>query len=308
MLDGFATFVAVVGAGSFTQAAKADGVAVSSVTRRIDALEAELGVRLFARSPRRLTLTDAGEFLLPRARAILAELAEARDRLSALGAEPRGLLTVTAPTMFGRLHVAPAVRGFLERHPLVEVDLLLGDEVLDLRERRVDVAVRIGALPPSDLVATPLAPLHRLLCASPAYLARAGTPATPLDLLGHACLTVASAAPPPGWWSFAGVNREAPLRVQGPLRSDDTGVLLDAALAGLGIVHLASWLVGEAITAGRLVRLLAEAGPVGRTPPAIHAVRMPGRSHTAKARLFVAHLRHAFGSPPRWDRGLAPGG
>ena len=306
MLEDLPTFVAVAAAESFSKVARAQGVAVSSVTRKIDALEAELGTRLFSRSPRRLVLTDAGTHLLPLARSILADLAEARESVIDLSHEPRGLLSVTAPNIFGRRHVVPAVISFLKRYPLLEIDLHLSDEVIDLGVRRVDVAIRMGVLPDSDLVATPLAPMRRLACASPDYIARRGRPAQPIDLLDHDCLT--SEAPViSGWWTFPGVNGGRPLAVKGPFRSGDTEALLNAAIAGLGVVHLASWLVNDALTAGQLVTLFPDSPPLtGARAPAIHAVRMPGRSHAAKAQLFITHLRQTFGSPPAWDALTAP--
>jgi DNA-binding transcriptional LysR family regulator len=305
MLEALVAFVAVAEAGSFSGVAKTQGVAVSSVTRRVELLEGELRAKLFNRSSRRVTLTDAGQQFLPRAQHILAEMAEARDGLAALDGEPRGVLTVTAPAMFGHRHVAPAVISFLAQYPLLEVELHTGDEIVDLSERRVDVAIRLGVLPDSDLVATSMAPVRRLVCASPDYLARVGRPEQALDLLDHQCLTVASMRNPTGWWTFAGVNREQALSVRGPFRSDDTGALLQAAVAGLGIVHLASWLVSDAIVAGRLVDVLPEAAQPTKLAASVHAIRMPGRSHTAKVRLFVSHLRKMFGTPPYWDLAIA---
>lgn len=304
MLEALMTFVAIAEAGSFSRVARNEGIAVSSIARRLDWLEAELGVKLFLRSPRRLVLTDAGEIFLPSARNILVELIEARAGLTELGGEPRGMLTVTAPAMFGRLHVAPAVLSFLAAYPGIAVDLHLSDDLVDLAANRVDVAIRAGRLPDSDLVATALSPVRRLVCASPDYLARRGVPAAPQDLLQHDCLTSVTLPAPAGWWSFADVQRGHPLSVQGRFRSNDTGALLQAALDGLGIVHLASWLVSERIKEGRLVVLLADFAQPIQTEAAIHAVHMPGRSHRAKARLFVDHLRQTFGSPPYWDAAL----
>jgi DNA-binding transcriptional LysR family regulator len=303
MIEALTTFVDVAAAGSFSRIAKQQDVAVSSITRRIDWLESELGAKLFSRSSRRLILTDAGERFLPRARGLLADLSEAKDELVSLQAEPRGLLTVTAPSVFGRRWVSPAAIDFLAQYPLLELDLHLSDEVVDLRSRRVDVAIRMGALPDSELIATRIAPLRRLVCASPAYLERRGRPVAPADLLQHNCLTAAASAPA-DWWRFEGVNRDRALPVRGTLRTDDTDTLLQAAAAGVGIVHLASWLVGEMIVAGRLVVLLPNAQPPKGAVPAIHAVRMSGRSHTGKASLFIGHLRQAFGDPPLWERGL----
>jgi DNA-binding transcriptional LysR family regulator len=304
MFEALRTFVAVAAAGSFSKVAKQEDVAVSSVTRRIDWLESELGAKLFSRSSRRLVLTDAGERFLPCARSLLADLSEATEELVSPNAEPRGLLTVTAPAVFGRRWVAPAAIDFLAQYPLLELDLHLSDQVVDLGARRVDVAIRIGSLPDSDLVATRITTSRRLVCANPTYLERKGRPTAPSELVKHNCLTLASAPAPADWWCFAGVNRDRALPVRGTLRTDDTDTLLHAAVAGVGILHLASWLVSEMIVAGRLVALFPNVQPPKGVLPAIHAVRMPGRSDTGKASLFVAHLRKAFGQPPYWGRRL----
>jgi DNA-binding transcriptional LysR family regulator len=305
MIDALNSFLAVASSNSFSQVAKAQAVAVSSVTRRIDWLEAEIGARLFHRSSRRVMLTDAGEQFLPRARNILAEMAQAKDALASINADPRGLMTVTAPTIFGRRHLAPAVASFLERYPMIEVDLHVSDTLVDLAEQRVDVAIRIGVLADSDLVATRLATLRPLVCASPAYLARHGRPATPQDLLGHDCITVATPALAGPAWRFAGIQRGAALSVHGKLRTDDKDCALQAALAGIGIAHLASWVASEDIVAGRLVALFPDAQPPEpKALPAIHAVRMPGRSSEAKARLFIEHLREEIGATPYWDAAI----
>ncbi len=305
MIDALHSFLAVASTNSFSQVAKAQAVAVSSVTRKIDWLEAEIGTRLFHRSSRRVMLTDAGEQFLPRARNILAELAQAKDALASINADPRGPMTITAPTIFGRRHLAQAVASFLERYPMIEVDLHVADTLVDLAEQRVDVAIRIGVLPDSDLLATRLATLRPLVCASPAYLARRGRPAAPEDLVQHDCITPSTPSQGGPAWRFAGVHRGAALPVRGPLRTDDKDVALQAALAGIGIVHLASWVVSEDIVAGRLVRLFPDAtSPDPHALPAIHAVRMPGRSSEAKARLFIAHLRETIGEPPYWDAAI----
>ncbi|MFZ6721681.1 LysR family transcriptional regulator [Undibacterium sp. Ji49W] len=305
MFDAIQIFLEVHAAGSLSGVAKKRDVAVSSISRKIDALEAELGMKLFHRSSRRLLLTDSGEQFLPRAKTIAAELDDARQAMSALNADPRGLLTITAPAAFGRRHVGPAVASFLNRYPLMEVDLHISDQIVDLSTQRVDVAIRMGILPDSDLVATTLAPLHRLTCASPAYLARYGYPATPQDLLQHNCLTGAASPSPAGWWIYPGVNKEIALPVRGSLRCSDTETLLQAALAGTGIIHLASWMVFEHIESGQLISLFPGTSSIPtKIRPGIHAVRMPGRSHAAKAQLFIAHLRSVFGEPVYWDRVL----
>lgn len=315
MIDSLKCLVTVVELGSLSKAAIQLEMAVSSVSRKIDALEQELGARLLLRSSRQVLVTDAGERFLPRARNILAELAEGRSAVQELDTEPRGLLTVTAPAAFGRLHVAPAIAAFLQRYPLIEIDLHVSDDVVDLSARRVDVAVRAGVLPASDLVATHLAGMQRVVSASPAYLARHGWPSSPMDLLNHQCLTVNGRVPPRGWWRFKGVNDYQPLPVKGNLRCDDTDSLLHAALAGAGIVHLANWLASDAIVSGQLVPVfpmlpIEYDTPARRDPnePAIHAVHMPGRSNQGKAQLLIRHLKEYFGSPAYWDLAMEKAG
>jgi DNA-binding transcriptional LysR family regulator len=145
--------------------------------------------------------------------------------------------------------------------------------------------------------------MRRVACASPAYLARCGRPKTPEALVGHNCLTYVSAAHPAGWWCFAGVNRNAPLPVHSSFKTDDTEAMLVAAVAGIGIIHLASWMVHDKLVAGELVDLFPNAKAMpDRQSSAIYAVRMPGRSHVAKAQLFISHLKAHIGDPPYWDR------
>jgi DNA-binding transcriptional LysR family regulator len=303
MLKELEVFVAVVDAGNFSMAARELDVAVSSVTRRIDGLEEELGIPLFRRGSRRLILTDAGQHFLGTARNVLSELTEARDALSSMNSEPRGLLTVAAPSAFGRRHIAPAVRSFLALYPHIKVDLQLSDRVIDLSTERADLAIRIGRLADGDLIATRLAPLRRLVCAAPAYLERAGRPEALRDLIDHECLTVSSKPTPPGWWTFPEVSRGAPLPVSGRFQCDDTESLLAAAVEGFGIVHLGSWMLGDLLQAGKLVLLFpADDGTLLRDAPAIHAVRLAGRSHTTKTRLFLEHIRAHIGDPPYWDK------
>jgi DNA-binding transcriptional LysR family regulator len=316
MIDCLECFVAVVETGSLSRAAAQLEMAVSSVSRKLDALEADMGSRLLLRSSRQVVLTDAGERFLPRARNILMELAEGKAAVQELDSEPRGLLTVTAPAAFGRLHVAPAIAVFLQRYPLLEVELDVSDDIVDLASRRVDVAVRAGVLPASDLVATWLTTQSRVVSASPAYLEKYGWPESPEDLLKHQCLTVMGRSAPRGWWRFDGVNGNQPLPVKGKLRCDDTDSLLHAAIGGAGILHLANWLVSDAIVAGQLVPVFPmqavarNAAPPRRDPmdSAIHAVHMPGRSNQAKAQLLIRHLKEYFGDPPYWDLAMEAAG
>ena len=306
MIDALNTFLAVVAQGSFSKVAQSGGLAVSSVARKIDFLERELGIPLFNRSTRVLRLTDAGEQFIPRARSIVAELAVAKDVIASANSEPRGVLSVTAPCSFGRRHVAPAVAAFLNRYPLLEIDLQISDAVIDIAAERVDVAIRIGVLPDSDLLATRLSTQRRIVCASPAYIERHEALSRPEDLLQHNCLTLRSAPHRVGWWCFDGVHQGKPLPVRGSLRSDDSDVLLHAALAGVGVAHLATWLIADDVAAGRLIPLFGNQVTQAQfNPSAIHAVRMPGRA-VHKARLFIDFLLEFIGSaegePPYWER------
>lgn len=302
MIEELRLFLDVATAHNFSHVARRHNLAVSSVTRRIDLLEAELGVKLFRRSPRLISLTDAGEQFLASARRIVTELDEAKEALAEGQADPRGVLTVTAPTSFGQRYVMPAATRFLRQYPQIELELHLNDAWVDLAAQRVDVAIRVGSLPDSDLVATHLAPMRRIVCASPDYLARHGRPASLQELVQHRCLTVAT-TPPVGMWCFDGVHGGKPLPVRGVLRTNDIEALQRAAVDGLGIVHLASWLVCDMLAQGKLVQLFpGSTSPKSRSPSAIHAVRLPGRSHAAKAQLFIAHLKREFGEPAYWDR------
>jgi len=302
MIENLRVFVSVAETCNFSVTARQLDVAVSSITRKIDALERELGTRLFIRGPRRLILTDSGEYFAKTAQHVIAELVEAKETLASRDGEPHGKLTVTAPGAFGRRHLAPAIRSFLEKHSHIEIDLFIGDALIDLSVQRIDVAIRIGNLESSDLVATTLAPLRRLACAAPSYLERFGRPTKPEGLLHHQCLSVTTMPLPTGWWCFPGVNRDQPLAVKGRFRSDDTDALLEHAIAGHGIVHLASWMVGDPIAKGDLVLLFPDLKIAQASSGNISAVRLPGRSHQHKAKLFIDHLKSEFGTPPYWDR------
>lgn len=302
MIEAMQLFIEVANLGSFSQVAIKHNVAVSSVSRKIDALESDLGVKLFRRSSRAIVLTDSGEQFLPRARHIVAEMEEARQILPEIGDNPSGLLTVTAPSAFGRRHLMPAISSFMQQYPLIKVELYLSDTHWDLTSQRIDVAIRIGNLADSDLVASKLTTTKRIACASPEYLAKHGYPETPEALLQHNCLTINTAPLPQGWWCFSGINKNNPLPISGSFTSDDTETLLSAACAGLGVVHLANWLVYDALQEGRLIELFPSAADLTKaSQSSIHAVWLPGRSHKLKTKLFVSHLKEYFGNPPFWE-------
>jgi DNA-binding transcriptional LysR family regulator len=288
-IDEWRLFVAVAERRSFREAARADRRSPQAVTRAVAALEARVGTRLLHRTTRAVSLTDAGARLLERGRRVLADFAA----LEAGGAsEPRGVLAVTAPVLFGQLHVLPLVRAFLEKHPAVDVRLLLLDRVVALAEEGMDLAVRIGGLPDSALRSRLVGHVRWVVCASPAYLRRRGTPRAPADLAGHACIAFTGANPTPDRWSFfQGGRRERSVAVHPRLVVNTGQAAVDAARAGLGLVRVLSYQVAELVARKRL-RVLLEAHEPPPLP--IHIVQLPGAgvpAATAFADLAVAHLR-----------------
>ncbi|PCE29586.1 LysR family transcriptional regulator [Burkholderia ubonensis] len=281
-------FVDVVEQQSFSAAARRLGVAASSVTRRIDQLEVQLGIRLLHRTTHALKPTEAGQLLYARATRMLAEMRGLQEDLHSQHSEPSGLLRVDCPAPFGRLHLMAALVAFMRRHPALQVELVLTDSMVDLQGARlgseVDLAVRIGPLEDTRFVATVLAPQRRVLCASPDYLARRGEPGSPDVLAAHDCLAW-HGAPPPGAWQFDG-RRYAP--AQPRFRSNHSEALLEAAIEGLGLAHLPTWLAADALRAGRLRAVLPHyaATPERAT---IHVLRQQARG-SARASRLVAFL------------------
>ncbi len=198
-------FVAIADAGSLSAAGRRLGMPLTTVSRHLAALEAQIGVRLITRTTRDLALTEPGRHYLETCRRVIAELDAADLRLAGEHAEPQGELAVTAPVVFGRLHVLPVVVEFLAMYPLVTARMLLVDRVVDLIEEGLDIAVRIGSLPDSSLVATRLGAIRCVVCASPSYLAKRGTPASPQELAGHDCIAFHTLQPAERW-SFAGAK------------------------------------------------------------------------------------------------------
>lgn len=305
-------FVAVADEGGFAKAARKAGAATSSVTRQVDALEEHLGTSLLNRSTRSVTLTPAGEAYYVQAARILSDLEEANRSVSELSGPPRGLLRVSLPVAFARLHVAPIVSEFLKSCPGIELELLMTDSVVNLVEDRIDVAIRIGSLESSSLVARKLAPQRRVVCASPEYLKTHGEPRVPADLTKHNCLTF-SYSTGDRTWRFARAGQDEQVRVRGNLRANHSETLREAALAGLGLLLMPTWLIGADLAEGRLKPVLMDwQANVGRQTSGMHqgggvyAVYLPDRRASGKVHAFTEFLSKKFGSPPYWDRNEAP--
>lgn len=272
-LDEFAIFVRIVEEGSLVRAAQRLRRSAPAVTRALAALEDRLGVRLIDRTTRRMAPTEAGRALYERARAVVADYESAAA--GAREAPVRGLLRIAAPVQFGRRHVAPLAARFLDSHESVEIELLLNDRNVDLIEEGIDVAVRIGALADSSLVARPVGHVRRQWVASPGYLTRHGTPKAPADLARHEALLGTSRGAME--WTFGGRRRGAPPHLAGRLRIDDIETRLRLAREGRGIAQFLSYQVAEDLAAGRLVRLLRSYEP----PSLPVQLLTKGRAHRA---------------------------
>lgn len=297
-LAAMAVFARVVENRSFTQAAGALGRSKSAVSKAVSALEDRLGARLLNRTTRRLSLTEAGAAYYERAARILAEAAEADSAVSALQDEPRGTLRVNAPMSFGQRHLAPAIGAFLERYPELRLDITLSDRIVDLIGEGYDVAVRIAALPDSSLIAAKLAPNRRLVCATPGYLARAGTPRHPQDLRRHNCFGYTYQATG-NTWRFVGPEGPVAVRVTGTLSANNGEILKAAVLEGLGLSLIPSFSIAGELKSGELVNVLPD---YIDTETSVYAVYPHSRHLSAKVRAFVDFLRHRFGPEPYWDR------
>jgi DNA-binding transcriptional LysR family regulator len=297
------TFVAAATLGSLSAAARAEGVAPAMIGRRIDALEARLGVKLLVRSTRRLSLTSEGSALLEDAQRILRDLDDSESVVAQGSARPRGHLRITAPAGFGRRHVAPLMPAFLEHHPDLTITLDLSDRLVDLIEERYDCAVRIGDLVDSSMVGVRLGDNRRVVVAAPSYLERHGRPRTPADLARHLCLSFGSQGNQARGWLFRVDGRVAPVRVGGKLECSDGSVLHAWALAGCGLSWRSMWEVQHDLEQGKLETVLDDyAAP----PNGIYAI-LPERKHVpARVRAFVDQLRATYADTDYWRQAHQP--
>ena len=289
-------FSVLMRCGSLAAAARELQVSPPAVSKRLGALEARLGVTLLNRTTRRLALTHEGETYLAQARRILGEIEALERELHGARSEPTGLLRVNATLGFGRMHVAPAIAAFSRQHPKVEVQLQLSVNPPPLTEDAFDVCVRFGEPPDARVIARLLAPNRRLLCASPAYLQREGTPRTPRELAGHNIIAIRQGDEAYGTWRLRSGKRVETVRVRGNLGTNDGEIAVNWALAGHGIVLRAEWDVARYLRSGRLRQVLEN----WQAPPAdIHAVYPVRHQATVRVRAFVDHLAQQFAKQGR---------
>jgi len=282
--ESMSTFVAVVESGGFSAASRRLAMPLATVSRKVSELEDQLGVRLLNRSTRQVTLTEPGEQFFAACRRILDDLGEAERAASGEYEAPRGELVITAPIVFGRLHVLPIVAAFLKTCPQVTVRLLLADRVVSLIEEQVDLAVRIGRLPDSSMVATRIGSIGYVTCASPKYLADRGTPSHPKELAGHDCITFTGIAAAAKEWSFKVTRKHIVVPVQSRLVVTTAEAAIDAAIAGIGITRVLSYQVADAVKKQRLTLLLRDFEP---EPYPASFVYPSGRHIAAKLRAFL---------------------
>lgn len=283
-LDDVQAFVAVGQSGSFTAAAQRLGRDGSTVSRRISALEARLGVRLVERTTRHVALTESGRTYLMRMTAVLEEIAHADAEMSAHGDVPQGLLRITLPRLYGRLWVAPLLPQFLERHPRLRMEAHYADHFVDLVGEGYDLAIRLGKLEDSSLVARKVATVKRTLVASPGYLKRFGTPRHPQDLMQHKCLGFAGIGRGSSW-TLRKARQRIELSIPTVLVADDAETLVTAAGEGAGIVAVTDWLADKHPLRRQLVTVL-EGWDVGEES-AIHLVTPTVRFLPAKTKAFI---------------------
>lgn len=290
------SFVAVAIRGSLSAAARAEGVTPAVIGRRLDALEQRLGVRLLLRTTRSVTLTFEGSAFFEDCQRILNDLSNAEAAVSLGGVKASGHLRISAPGGFGRRHVAPLLREFLDAHPEVSCTLDLSDRLVDLVNEGVDCAIRIGELGDSSLVSVRLAENRRVVVASPDYLARHGVPTAPAELAGHVCLVLGQQR---GWQFRDDAGGLVVTKVGGRFECNDGAVLHEWALAGDGLAWRSLWEVDGDLRTGRLVSVLDDfAAP----PTGIHAVFPQRRNLALRVRLFIDFLRGRYGDPAYWAR------
>ncbi len=293
-LDIMQLFVRIAETGSFSKAARAAGVGQPTASKQIAALEERLGARLLQRTSRGLSLTDAGQTYYEAAVRLLGEIDTAESSVGRGQASPTGMVRVALSAGFGRMYVVPRLPGFFDRYPDLSIQLDVSERHVNLIEDGIDVAIRIGFLSDSSLVARRIGSMDVATVASPAYLEAFGEPKTPADLEHHQAVTfVFQGAPRP--WDFKGPSGGITIHPKGRVRTNDAEHIRAAVRAGLGIAHVAGWLFAPDIASGAVRAVLSGYAP---NPYPIHAVYPSGRIIPAKVKVFVAFLAHVFAEEP----------
>lgn len=291
-------FARVVTAGSMSAAGRELGLSPAVVSKRLRRLEDRLGTRLLQRTTRQISLTEAGQGFYERVVAILAGIEEAEAFVARRSALARGTLKISAPTSFGRMHIAPHLHRFMSDNPDLTINLVLSDEMVDIVGEGYDLAIRIAELSDSSLVARKLASVQRVLCATPAYLDEHGRPSTLDDMDSHTCLTMASQ----DVWRMEGPEGQVTLRPSGPLITNSNDVVRTCVMDGVGIALRSTWDIGEQLKAGELEIVLPEYS--ASRDVGIFALFPSRRFLPAKVRLFIDFLAGLYTPTPYWEAGV----
>jgi len=294
------TFLAIANLRSYSKAAEKLGISRALASKQIQDLETDLGVKVFNRTTRQLSLTESGMTLQASAATLLEGFDAVEQELRSATKTPKGLLRISAPMSFGILHLGPILKSFLGRYPEMKLELRFDDRVTNIVEEGFDIAIRIRSLPDSSLVARRIAKARMVVCASPNYLMAHGEPKHPEDLRDHQCLIYEYLARH-DTWSLQNDESRVDVRISGPIRANNGDTLVEAAVDGWGIVLTPTFIAHEALRSGRLVPILRDWHPV---EPDLYAVMPPGRDKTLKVRSFVEHLVEKIGVEPYWDKDL----
>jgi len=296
--DDLEVFAKVVVVGSMSAAAREMGLSPAVISKRMQRLEERLGTRLLNRTTRQISLTESGQGFYERVVAILAGVEEAEAFVARRNSLARGVLKISAPTSFGRMHIAPHLVKFMRANPELQINLELSDTYVDIVSGGFDLAIRIGELPDSTLVARKLAPVRRILCATPKYLEKSGVPKTLEDLENHTLIPPHFSGP----WRLEGDEGQITYRPASTLQTNSSEVVRETLIAGFGIALRSTWDISEELKSGQLKRVLhrySSSKGLG-----IYAVYPTRNFLPAKVRLFIDYLAELFGPTPYWDKGL----
>jgi len=301
-LSTWASFVKVVETGSMAAAARRLDCTRAQISKQVGDLEQAFGVRLFERTTRKLRLTPSGEIFFPYALRAL-DVVESADLAVRIGTEvPCGVLRISASLTFGRLYIAPLLPHLAERYPQLQCELLLTDDLVDLIEDRIDLALRLTNAPPEDAVARPLTMVKRVICAAPAYLDIHGYPATPAELTRHQCFDYAHPYGKAMWRLLDRQGEETAVPVSSRFRINNVDCVLEAVLAGRGMAVLPTYLCGSYLADGRLCEVLDDHEPLSSFGRHIYACYTPSRVRLAKVRVVLEELEALFWPVPPWEQ------
>ena len=298
-LEDLEIFYHVVNAGSMSAAGRELGISPAVVSRRLQKLENRLGVRLLQRTTRRLAKTEIGAGYYEKVATVLAAVDDAEEFVRGRSPLVRGLLKVSVPTSFGRLHVVPWLKGFLEKYPDLTLDIELSDGFAGIIAEGFDLAIRISAMPDPALAKRKLCPNHRVICAAPAYLKKHGVPASLDDLKNHQTLSASNNTT----WLLDGPNGREVLKTKSFIITNSSDLVREETLAGLGVALRSTWDVGQDLKRGRLKRILPQYR--GSSDVAIYAVYPSSRMLPSKVRVFVDYFAQIYGNGPYWEKGLS---